>query len=316
MSRKSKLKIDSKNKSYALHDSPFYKLNTRKKLASLLKCDLSALNSLRVDDGNYSEFEDIGKSGKARKIQKPSKNLDIIHTRIASLLSRISTPVYLHSGKKAHSNVTNAKAHVNSKSLMTTDVKSFFPSTSYQMIFSFFISVLKCSPDVAELLADLCTCHRHLPTGSRISMPLAYWANVRMFEELNNLASKHNVTMTVYVDDLTFSGTEVNLLFKSTVSKIISKHGHIMHPTKTKLYSPNQPKLITGVIVDNGQLKVRNEQHHKLAEDMRVWALIKNEKYALGLNITSKVIGRLHSMGTIDPRFKSKARTVRDSTTQ
>ncbi|SPZ22540.1 Uncharacterised protein [Providencia rettgeri] len=35
-------------------------------------------------------------------------------------------------------------------------------------------------------------------------MPLAYWANVRMFNELENICQKHDVIMTVYVDDLTF----------------------------------------------------------------------------------------------------------------
>lgn len=315
MKRKSKLKIDSKNKSYPLHDSPFYKLSTRKKLASLLNSDLATLKNLRSDQGNYCEFEDIGKSGKPRKIQKPAKNLDIVHTRIASLLTRITTPEYLHSGKKMHSNVTNAKAHLDSLSLMTTDVKSFFPSTTHGMIFSFFFGVMKCSSDVSEMIADLCTCHNYLPTGSRISMPLAYWANVRMFEELEMLSAKHDVIMTVYVDDLTFSGTQVNPLFKSTVRKIISKHGHTMHPIKTKLYLPEQPKLITGVIVERGQLKVRNEQHLKLSEDLVLWSLIKDEKYALGSSVTSKLVGRLHAMGTIEPRFKSKARSIRENTT-
>ncbi|WNJ97623.1 reverse transcriptase family protein [Vibrio ruber] len=314
MSRKSKLKIDTKNKSYSIIDSPFYKLLSKKKLAALLKCEFSELKKLRDDEGNYSEFEDIGKSGKPRKIQKPSRNLDIVHTRIASLLSRISTPTYLHSGKKEHSNVTNAKAHLGTSALMTTDIRSFFPSTSHRMIFSFFYGVMKCSSDVAELLADLCTCHKHLPTGSRISMPLAYWANCRMFEELNSLSSKHCATMTVYVDDLTFSGSKVNKRFTSTVNKIISKHGHTMHPAKTKLYSSHEPKLVTGVVVDKGVLRVRNEQHLKLCEDISLWSLIKDEKYALGSSITSKLIGRLNAMGTIETRFKSKAKSVRNST--
>lgn len=37
---------------------------------------------------------------KIRKIQKPLEKLDVVHTRIASLLLRIAMPEYLHSGKK------------------------------------------------------------------------------------------------------------------------------------------------------------------------------------------------------------------------
>lgn len=77
------------------------------------------------------------KKGKARKIQKPLEKLELVHTRIASLLSRIALPEYLHSGKKKCSNVTNAKAHLNNEKMMTTDIKAFFPSTTRGMIFSF-----------------------------------------------------------------------------------------------------------------------------------------------------------------------------------
>ncbi|EHR1262554.1 TPA: reverse transcriptase family protein [Vibrio parahaemolyticus] len=315
MTRKSKLKLETKNKSYPLQDSPFHKLTSKKVLRKLLDVDADKLKKLRQDKGNYSEFDDIGESGKARKIQKPARDLDIVHTRIASLLCRISTPQYLHSGKKQHSNITNARQHQNKYPLLATDVKSFFPSTTWDMVFSFFYSVMKCSSDVSEILADLCTCHKHIPTGSRISMPLAFWANIRMFSELEALSTKHNVTMTVYVDDLTFSGKQVNKLFRSSAKKIITKHGHIMHPTKTKLYKSNQAKLVTGVVVEGESIKVRNEQHRKMHEELGVWFEIKDMPYAMSSSITSKLLGRLHAMGTIDDKFKQKAKTVKKSTT-
>ncbi|EOX4083476.1 reverse transcriptase family protein [Vibrio alginolyticus] len=314
MTRKSKLKLETKNKSYPLQDSPFHKLTSKKVLRKLLDVEADKLKKLRQDKGNYSEFDDIGESGKARKIQKPARDLDIVHTRIASLLCRISTPQYLHSGKKQHSNITNARQHQNRHPLLATDVKSFFPSTTWDMVFSFFYSVMKCSSDVSEILADLCTCHKHIPTGSRISMPLAFWANIRMFSELEALSAKHNVTMTVYVDDLTFSGMQVNKLFRSSAKKIITKHGHVMHPTKTKLYKSNQAKLVTGVVVEGESIKVRNEQHRKMHEELGVWCEIKDMPYAMSSSITSKLLGRLHAMGTIDDKFKQKAKTVKRST--
>ncbi|MCC5518613.1 RNA-directed DNA polymerase [Vibrio splendidus] len=314
MNRKSKLRINTKCKSYQLQDSSFYKLTSKKRLASILNLSLQNINSLRCDLGNYTEFEELGKSGKPRKIQKPCHRLDVAHTRIASLLCRIQTPTYLHSGKKSHSNVTNAASHVNFHQLLATDVKSFFPSTSRKMVFSFFLTVLKCSPDIADILADICTCHNHIPTGSRISMPLAYWANCRMFEELERVSDKHHVTMTVYVDDLTFSGEKVNRQFRSLVKKIISKHGHTMHPKKTKLYQGSQPKLVTGVIVSDGVLKVRNEQHLMYSSELAQWDSIKNLPLASETNLVAKLIGRLHSMGVIDTKYKAKVKSIKNAT--
>ena len=212
---KSKLKIQTNNKSYSLSDSPLYKLKSKKRLEKILQNSLQELVNLSVEDGNYTVFDDAQKPGKPRKIQKPNSKLDVVHTRIASLLSRVVTPDYLHSGKKKHSNVTNAQAHVGSSSLLTTDVKSFFPSTSRKMVFSFFYSVMQCSADVADILAGVSTYYNQVPTGSRISMPLAFWANIRMFNELHALSKKHSVQMTVYVDDVTFSGDQVNKLFRS-----------------------------------------------------------------------------------------------------
>ncbi|MGO2405305.1 MAG: reverse transcriptase family protein [Vibrio litoralis] len=312
--KKSKLKIQSKGKAYCLTDSPLYKLSTKKRLSKILNQSTLELTALCCDAGNYSEFEDVGKNGKPRKIQKPLVKLDVIHTRIASLLSRIKVPDYLHSGKKKHSNVTNARAHKGTSKVLATDIKSFFPSTTKKMVFSFFYSVMKCSPDVANILANLCTYHSHIPTGSRISMPLAFWANIRMFNELENLSIKHDVSMTVYVDDLTFSGDNTNKLFRSCVNRIISKHGHTMHPTKTKLYKAEQPKLITGVVVKGNELKVRNEQHYLLSSEMDLWKAIKNEANASQTPLMSKLVGRLYSMGVIDERFKAKAISVKSST--
>ncbi|GHS71080.1 hypothetical protein EKTHUN627_18790 [Enterobacter kobei] len=58
-------------------------------------------------DSAYKEFEnDAG-----RKIQEPIPQLKAVHKKIGVLLSRIELPPYLHSGRKKHSTLTNAKAH-------------------------------------------------------------------------------------------------------------------------------------------------------------------------------------------------------------
>ncbi|EGR0800423.1 RNA-directed DNA polymerase [Vibrio parahaemolyticus] len=316
--KKSKLKIKTNGKEYSLKDSPFYNIKTKKRLSILIGCTLSELKAFSKDQGNYHEFLEKSTGGKSRKIQQPVRGLDRIHTRIASLLCRIETPDYLHSGKKNHSNVSNAKTHAekhfDNVPTMTTDIKSFFPSTTRKMIFSFFYSVMKCSADVADVLADICTIHKFLPTGSRISMPLAFWANSRMFEELEALSIKHDIVMTVYVDDLTFSGCNVNKLFKTTVKRVIERHQHTMHPDKTKIYRKAEPKLVTGVVVHNGEIRVRNEQHKQLVTDLACWNSIKAIPEAIRMPYTNRLIGRLHSMGVIESVFKDKATAIRNQT--
>lgn len=311
--KKMKNKIHTNGKSYHFQDSPLFKLRTKKRLEKILYSSIANIKLLSHDK-NYLAFDNKKNLGKPRKIQTPIGNLDTLHSRIASLLSRIETPDYLHSGKKGRSNVTNAKDHIGFYKVLSTDIQSFFPSTSSSMIFSFFYTVMKCSADVSDILAKVCTFKHHLPTGSRISMPLAFFSNIRMFDELQRFAKNLDVKMTVYVDDLTFSGGNVNRLFSSCVKNIIVKHGHTMHLGKTKIYAKNHKKIITGVVVTNDKLQVRNSQHHLLSSEIEQWKSIRDNPLAINTSITPRLIGRLYSMGVIDPKFKSKAMTVKKHT--
>lgn len=310
--RKKKPKINTKNKSYSLQDYALYKCITKKRLAKILKSDISKLKTLSKDIDNYTTFYEKTDTQKKRLIERPNEELDVIHTRIASLLCRVTQPEFMHSGLKLHSHVSNANEHVGVHPLLTTDLKSFFPSTSKNIVFDFFFKKLLCSPDVSELLSGLCTYNNHIPTGSRISMPLAYWANSKMFLELNTLSKALGICMTVYVDDITFSGRSVNKLFKSKVNKIIESHSHIMHPVKTILYKPYQNKLVTGVIVSGNSLRVRNKQLKDIHIQMIEW-----KKSDLLINreiIKERLLGRINSASTIDVRFKDKARTLKKTT--
>lgn len=304
-----KLKIIRKGKSYALKDSPLYKITSKKKLLSILSQASITISDLTKAIGDYSIFIDTKNPLKPRTIEKPNKSLDIYQSRIASLLCRIESPDFIHSGTKKRSHVTNAKIHLANENTFTTDIKSFFPSTPIEKVFSFFYSVMKCEPDVADLLAKLCTCNGHIPTGSRISMPMSFWANEKMFRELQNLSIQHNVTMTLYVDDITFTGSNVNKIFSNTVKKIITRHGHIMHPKKSILYPKGSVKVITGVVIRNGTALAKNEQHKNLYQDIE---LLKgfSGKLSPPEKLIDRTLGRINSLSVIESRYKDKARSL------
>ncbi|MEH6445559.1 MAG: RNA-directed DNA polymerase, partial [Oceanospirillaceae bacterium] len=164
-----KLKIQTNNKQYPLTDSVLYKLSNKNRLASLLNTTLPLLKKL-LCDSNYRYFED-NSSGKPREIEHPLGQLEVIHTRLASLLCRVEQPDYVHSGIKNRSHVTNAKSHIGHFPVLATDIQSFFKKTTTLLVFKFFHQQLKCSSDIAKLLSQLCTCKGYIPTGSRISMP-------------------------------------------------------------------------------------------------------------------------------------------------
>lgn len=251
----------------------------------------------------------ISKDGKERQIEEPRGQLLLAHSKLSRLLRRVEVPDYLHSGIKKRSNVTNAMQHKGSSNLLVTDISKFYPSTNYERVFKLFKHRFECEGDVAQLVADVCCCKGHVPTGSSLSMSLAYWANFDMFEELSSLSVKHGATMTVYVDDLTFSGKGVNRLFRTTVLKIIRKHGLAAHKQKTKIYSAKQKKLVTGVIVSPDGLKVRNKHHQQMHIDMNSWEILEKEG-ELPRELLQRLVGRMNAMASIDIRYKDKARTL------
>ena len=304
---KAKPKIRSNNKSYTINDSGLFNIQSKSRLGERLGTSYSKLTPLK-NNSNYIVYVEESKGKKKREIQYPKLSLDLIHTRIASLLVRIKVPDYVHSGVKKKSNITNAKAHIGDHPVLTMDLQQFYPSISKKSVFHFFNDLMRCSPDVAGTLAELCTYADHVPTGSRLSMVLSFWTNYEMYSRLKSLCDLLGITMTCYVDDLTFSGAAVNRSFEKNVKGIVSSAGMTIHPDKTRLYRYYEPKLITGVIVHGNKTKVRNKHHkniHTLFENL------EEAKTDIEIHtIYQKLLGNLSAAGQIEPAFKQRARSV------
>lgn len=301
---KKKLKIRSKDKSYTLKDSPFYNLSTKKALAELLYISLSDIKRISRTS-NYNVFQ-LGEIPKQREIQAPKLELNIIHTRIASLLVRIKTPDYLHSGIKKRSYISNAKVHVGDFPVLTMDIRKFYPSVTKTSVFNFFKKYMNTSADVAGILAELSCYEDHIPTGSRLSMPLAYWANNLMYSRIDALCKSKDIRMTVYVDDLTFSGKNVNRLFQKQIEELITSCGFEFHPDKTRLYSRISPKLITGVVVDNEKILLSNKHHKSIYELFN--DLEKFSHTSIDKSVIDKLTGKMNAASQIDSKFKQRVK--------
>ena len=301
--KKPKPRLKTKNKQYTIKDSALYNLTTKRKLENILNKRISELSPL-MEDSNYRVFFQEKENGKKRKIEAPKLELNFLQTRISSLLLRVALPNYVHSGAKGRSHLTNASQHIGHHPVLTMDIKGFYPSVSSKSIYYFFLNTMKASPDVAGILARVCSYNEHLPTGSRLSMPLAYWANATMYENLNCLCQKHKITMSVYVDDFTFSGKAVNKLFQYKAKKVIENAGFTVHPEKTMLYKSHEPKLITGVVIDGDEIKVRNQHHKEIHLLFNKIDKVTSDKQLETLQ--KKLVGKLNAAGQIDPVFKQR----------
>lgn len=265
--------VIAKKKYYHLNQSPLYKLKSSNKLASLLYSDCQTIKNVLKQKDSYYYFFQKETADKLRNIDTPVNKLNKIQRRLGKLLMRIRIPDYVHSGTKGKSNVTNAEAHIGIKPVLTADINKFYPSTTDNFVYRFFKNAIKCSSGVAKILTDISTHKGRLPLGSAASMPLAFLAHQVLFDRLHAIAESRNVKMTCYVDDITFSGFGIDRYFIHMITREVHKYGLHIRREKIIYYNQNRPKLITGVIVDNEKLKIRNKhlfEIHKLRNDIYV----------------------------------------------
>jgi RNA-directed DNA polymerase len=299
-------------KSYALNQCAIYKVGSKKRLAQILGVNVSDLIRLSKDDGNFEVFElaaevceFTGATRKARWVQNPVPDLKAVLARIAKLLSRIQSPEYCHGATPGRSYRSNAQAHVNAQSVATFDLKEFFPSTSATQVFNFFRKDLQCAPDVAGLLTDLCTFKRALPTGAPSSPILAYWANRSLFDAVDRRGKMLELRLSVYVDDLTLSGHAIPRSLPAQVEGIVESHGHKLSKHKTKVFGPDRPKHVTGVVIANGALRVPHSRFRKARAIRAAYDAETDERRRVQL--AAKLCGLLGEAAFLDARYKKMA---------
>lgn len=269
---------------------PLYGLKSKKLLKRLLRINNNQMMKQPHIASLVSPY--IDKSGKHRLIEPPHKELKIIQKRIKNCLGRIIVPDNVFSGVKGKSYADNARFHVgnNRRNLYKIDLTAFFPSITRDTVYRFFAEDLLCSPDVAQLLADLTTIdlgkssaknideiyeflkeknvssYNHLISGAPTSQILSYLVNHQMFDEMQKLADDNGITMTIYVDDVTFSSeNRISKDFRDKIITIIRKYNYQISRKKVKRYTKLYPKLVTGVIIDAmGKPVLKNSMRQKI----------------------------------------------------
>lgn len=260
-------------------------LKSKKKLLELLHIDRKIYCKSSFINSKINPYI-IKNGGKERLVEAPDKDIKRIQSTILRYLQQIEVPKYVFSGVKGKCYIDNAKAHANKKYLFKIDISKFFPNTDRNKIYCFYLNKLETSPDVANILTNLTTINldlknqnnktiskvnnfistnniksrNHLITGSPISSIMSYFANVDMFEKIDDLSKCYNIAMTVYVDDVVFtSNKKIPAFFRRSVLKIIKDNGYSISEKKCKWYNKPDIKKITGVILDKiGKLQVPN----------------------------------------------------------
>lgn len=214
------------------------------------------------------------------------KSQKIFHKIIAKELGNIP---YLHSTIKHKSFSTNAHKHIGEKYTLTIDLKNFFTCISREVLSKNLRSLLEIDSDIAYYYSKLLTSPSDKPPynqgeynlgqGLPSSPILAFLCNYTLFEYINELAKSHNILMTVYVDDITFScDRPIDQDFINKLFGLFKSNGMRINKSKIHLSRNNSFKKITGVNIIDGKQRYLVEKHEELMTQYKTLLNIVNIK--------------------------------------
>lgn len=195
--------------------------------------------------------------GSVREVWDANSRLKAIHKAIASrIFCHIEFPPYITGSRKGCDYIANARMHVGQRILIKEDIKTFFPTTSAELVWKIWRHFFGFSGDVADLLTALVTKDGCLPQGGVCSSHLANLAFWDIEPAVVNHLSKQGFKYSRYVDDVCFShsakiGNEEKANAISTVMGMFRKRGYEAGRSKHKIETRRAPLTVTRLVVNN-----------------------------------------------------------------
>ncbi|MDG2227809.1 MAG: reverse transcriptase family protein, partial [Flavobacteriales bacterium] len=236
-----------------------YSVNTFLKCSSPNEMDfMLGVSNLFMQDfvdttKDYHVFKIKKRKGGFREIQAPNKELKRVQKRLAEILKEVYQ-IQSHRccfGYIGNSIVENAKCHIGKRQVLNMDIKNFYASIKKGTISNVFKLKPFGFPDsVVRFLTEI-TCRDHLPTGAPTSPVMSNIVCWWLDEQLNNLAKENDLVYSRYVDDLTFSGGDIEKYkFSENVKKILEKFELNLNEKKTRLHAQSSRQMVTGITVN------------------------------------------------------------------
>lgn len=252
------------------------------------------------NDINYKTFKIKKRNGKLREINAPNFKLKVIQKWILlNILEKVSVSVEATAFRKNSNGIKeNANKHINQKYILEIDIKDFYPSIRFSNVVNLF-RYLGYDKDFSLFLGKICTFNGKLPQGG-VTSP--YISNL-IFKSIDKKLSKYclykNINYSRYADDLTFSSNDKKVLLNALIyiRTFFTQSQFQINEDKTRLLSPSSHKIITGITINNGELKV-NKKIKRLVRAL-IYYGIKNDNFIK----KDKIIGNIAFVNSIESGY-------------
>lgn len=237
-----------------------------------------------------------------RHIDNPDDKLKALQERVYNVLLKPLAPAlpsYLTGGMPGRSILDNARPHVGQPVVIGLDVKNCFPSIPYKRIFAVWRNDLGCSDDIAMVLTKLTTHHGHLPQGATTSPMLCNLALRPMADEVDAYARSVDLAFTIYVDDITISGTRaITRTAIGVIMPLVKRHGYTIGRDKNTIMDANEIQRTTSLMVNN-KLTIPRARMKYLVDEIRRVGELGHATTTYDIN---RIWGHVEFVKSVDPR--------------
>lgn len=243
----------------------------------------------RPDERKYSSFEIPKRRGGKRKIDTPLKGLRLIQERLAELLEdNIQFKSCVKGFVKDEGIFKNALLHKKSHWILNVDIQDFFGSINFGRVRAAFIAKpFQLPPDVATVIAQICTFKNALPQGAPTSPIISNIIASTLDNKIIKHAKKHRLIYSRYADDITLSAKrhfpkeiayirDGKTLIGEDLQDLFSRAKFTINPNKSRLQSRYSRQEVTGLIV-NKKINIPVEYKNKLRSAISQWLIDPSE---------------------------------------
>lgn len=257
----------------------FCSVNSVRALCSLLRIDPRRLQLL-AKKPPYKSFTIPKKDGGERVIEAPGPELKRVlgylnrYLQSAYFFEKSSSAYGFIAGVKNDDDrrnvVTNARKHLGKKYLLNIDLTDFFHAVTKEKVAHIFAAnPFHFKRDLHELLTDLTTYQGRLPMGTPTSPVLSNFACRDLDDQLQQFSADLKWVYTRYADDMSFSSNSpIEAGAIDALRAIIRKEGFEINERKKKLFGPEEPKIVTGLLLAD-QVTLAPEFLPRLEEEIR-----------------------------------------------
>lgn len=258
-------------------------------------------------DKYYKCYEIKKKSGKPRLICQPSRQLKGLQAWIlVFILNKLKVSNSCKGFEKGMSIADNARPHIEANTVLTIDLKDFFPTISRCKVYNVFKSI-GYNKAISIIFTNICTYNDNLPQGSPCSPKLSNLVSWKLDVRIQGFVGRRGISYTRYADDMTFSGLNPYNVVKiiSTIRKITLDEGFTINNQKTRIAGAARAKIVTGLVLSKDSFGVGKIKYKGIRAKLHHLTLLKEQK---NIKLLNEVKGWMAYLKSVDESRFLKAK--------